>query len=116
MLRRPCLDCPALSMPGRSRCQPHEEARARARAAAHVARRRARPGNGAARRLRRAINARGWAVCYLCQGRFLAGQVQVDHPRPLFLGGTDTDGNVAPACLACHRAKSREELRHSPWR
>lgn len=113
MLRRPCLDCPRLSLPGRPRCASHEAAHVRARSAAHVARRRARPGDGAGARLRRRINADGGAQCYLCRGLFEASFLEVDHVRPLSRGGADVDRNVAPACLPCHRAKSAEERRHS---
>nr|WSW47039.1 HNH endonuclease [Streptomyces sp. NBC_01001] len=31
-------------------------------------------------------------------------------PRPLALGGTDTDGNVQPLCRPCHKLKTRKDF------
>ncbi|MGW1200000.1 HNH endonuclease [Streptomyces sp. NPDC002536] len=36
--------------------------------------------------------------------------MDVDHVRPLALGGTDTDGNVQVLCRGCHKTKTRAEF------
>ncbi|WP_102923928.1 HNH endonuclease [Streptomyces noursei] len=42
--------------------------------------------------------------------RFPASAVDVDHVRPLSLGGTDTDGNVQVLCRGCHALKTETEF------
>nr|WP_267883707.1 HNH endonuclease signature motif containing protein [Streptomyces bikiniensis] len=41
---------------------------------------------------------------------FPADAVDVDHVRPLSMGGTDTDGNVQVLCRRRHRLKTRTEF------
>jgi len=38
-----------------------------------------------------------------------AHDLEIDHRRPLGLGGADTDGNIQVLCRPCHSAKSRSE-------
>jgi 5-methylcytosine-specific restriction protein A len=104
---RPCLDCSRLAPPGRSRCPAHERAQDRAR----TEHRRTAPGDGAHRRLRRAVNAQGGAHCGSCHRWHPAAMVEVDHRRRLADGGTDTEENVWALCRACHRVKTSAEGR-----
>ncbi|MFJ2132960.1 HNH endonuclease [Streptomyces sp. NPDC087845] len=43
-------------------------------------------------------------------GDFPANGVDVDHVRPLALGGEDIDGNVQVLCHGCHGLKTRTEF------
>ncbi|MFE0642487.1 HNH endonuclease [Streptomyces sp. NPDC058877] len=36
--------------------------------------------------------------------------VDVDHARPLSMGGTDTDGNAHVFCRGCHQLKTATEF------
>ena len=53
---------------------------------------------------------RAQPLCTSCerQGRVTAATV-VDHLRPLSAGGTYSDDNANPLCVACHTAKSRAD-------
>ncbi|MFF7183320.1 HNH endonuclease [Streptomyces sp. NPDC008121] len=52
----------------------------------------------------------GHAWCDWCLGNFPTADVDVDHVRPLSMGGTDTDGNVQALCRGCHRLKTGAEF------
>ncbi|MDG4532570.1 HNH endonuclease [Streptomyces sp. AV19] len=41
---------------------------------------------------------------------FPASAVDVDHVRPLAMGGEDVDGNVQVLCRGCHQLKTRTEF------
>ncbi|MBC3984982.1 HNH endonuclease [Streptomyces sp. AC536] len=75
----------------------------------------------AAARLRRRVDERGSAWCDWCLGDFPAGGVDVDHVRPLFLGGEDVDRNVQVLCHGCHGLRTSAEFgavcseRALPW-
>ncbi|GGV54139.1 HNH endonuclease [Streptomyces spectabilis] len=43
-------------------------------------------------------------------GDFPADAVDVDHVRPLAMGGTDTAGNVQVLCRGCHGLKTSTEF------
>ncbi|WP_229848372.1 HNH endonuclease [Streptomyces melanogenes] len=43
-------------------------------------------------------------------GDFPADGVDVDHVRPLSLGGEDVDSNVQVLCHGCHQLKTRTEF------
>jgi len=65
--------------------------------------------HNAAGRLRAEINAAGEAFCSRCLVLFCAASLEIDHTVPLSAGGTDTDSNVRPLCVSCHRTKTRGE-------
>ncbi|MET9147315.1 HNH endonuclease signature motif containing protein [Streptomyces sp. NPDC004042] len=43
-------------------------------------------------------------------GDFTADGVDVDHVRPLALGGEDVAGNVQVLCHGCHQLKTATEF------
>jgi 5-methylcytosine-specific restriction endonuclease McrA len=96
-----------MARPGEARCQAH----LRARNLDHHARRNSRPGDGAARRLRRHLNRDGWGECGTCRREYPASDLEVDHRVALADGGTDYASNVWALCTPHHRAKSAEERR-----
>jgi len=69
-------------------------------------------GDGAAQRLRRAINREGGSLCGGCFEHYPSPLIRVDHRVALFLGGHDVDENVWPLCITCHDAKTRAEKAH----
>ncbi len=56
------------------------------------------------------MDERGSAWCDWCLGDFPAGGVDVDHVRPLSLGGEDVDRNVQVLCHGCHGLKTATEF------
>ncbi len=66
-------------------------------------------GDGAAQRLRRSVNTEGGSLCGSCFVHHPAPLIRIDHRHALFLGGHDTDDNVQPLCVPCHKAKSAAE-------
>lgn len=49
-------------------------------------------------------------VCHICEQKIQVGEAwDVEHKRPLSMGGTNDPANVAPAHLKCHSAKSGKE-------
>ena len=67
-----------------------------------------RRGMTAARRLRVWNTHEG--VCHLCQLPIKLGELwDVEHVKPLWLGGEDDETNMAPAHRDCHAPKTREE-------
>ncbi|MER5549925.1 HNH endonuclease signature motif containing protein [Streptomyces sp. NPDC002589] len=61
-------------------------------------------------RFRRRVQERGSAWCDWCLGDFPADGVDVDHVRPLSLGGEDIDSNVQVLCHGCHQLKRATEF------
>ncbi|MFD8008317.1 HNH endonuclease [Streptomyces mirabilis] len=105
-----CIDCtePATHL---GRCKTHHgayEGRPSVRSRRAGATRRTNR-RGAAARLRRRVQERGSAWCDWCPGDFPADGVDVDHVRPLSLGGEDIDSNVQVLCHGCHQLKTRTE-------
>lgn len=108
-LPKPCIVCGVLVRGGAARCAVHaaqQKAAKDARRAARMA-----SGDGAAARVRRAINRAGVASCQVCGGGFLASALRVDHRLALVDGGADTDGNVQVLCTPCHADKTASEAR-----
>ncbi|MFG3349211.1 HNH endonuclease [Streptomyces sp. NPDC048018] len=106
-----CIDCtePATH---RRRCERHHteyERRPSVRNRRARSRRRAERNNAAAR-LRRVIARKGRAWCDWCREDFAVVDVDVDHVRPLALGGEDVDSNVQVLCRGCHALKTRTEF------
>lgn len=59
-------------------------------------------------RLRLFLRAHG--RCHICQQPIQVGQRwDIEHVVPLSASGTDTDNNIAPAHIACHREKTSGE-------
>ncbi|MFE2747802.1 HNH endonuclease [Streptomyces scopuliridis] len=56
------------------------------------------------------MQERGSAWCDWCLGDFPADGVDVDHVRPLSLGGEDIDSNVQVLCHGCHQLKTSTEF------
>ena len=49
-------------------------------------------------------------ICHICRFRIQVGQAwDCEHIKPLWLGGEDTETNMAPAHKVCHRTKSADE-------
>jgi 5-methylcytosine-specific restriction endonuclease McrA len=49
-------------------------------------------------------------ICYICKEKGLITPAkEVDHIKPLFLGGTDDMENLAGICIPCHKSKSIKE-------
>jgi len=46
--------------------------------------------------------------CHLCS-KTLPGFFNIDHTRPLWLGGTDTRDNLTALCVPCHAEKTHNE-------
>ncbi|MFJ2783696.1 MULTISPECIES: HNH endonuclease [unclassified Streptomyces] len=108
-----CIDCtePATR---RGRCEAHYgayEGRPAVRSRRTRGRRRAGRRDAAAR-LRRLVDERGSAWCDWCLGDFPAAVVDIDHVRPLSMGGEDVGSNVQVLCHGCHALKTRTEFGH----
>ncbi|MEV6775695.1 HNH endonuclease [Streptomyces syringium] len=106
-----CIDCtePATH---RGRCKTHHteyEGRSSVRTRRARGRRRANR-HAAAARLRRRVREKGTAWCDWRLGDFPADGVDVDHVRPLSLGGEDVDRNVQVLCRGCHQLKTATEF------
>ena len=117
-LPRPCLSCGKRTEPGRSRgrtCNRGHRASTRRhgtpaeRRAATRRRERLAPGDGAAKRLRRAVNKQGGSLCARCVIYYPAPLLRIDHRVALFLGGIDVDENVQSLCVRCHGTKTSAE-------
>jgi 5-methylcytosine-specific restriction endonuclease McrA len=63
------------------------------------------------RRIAKAMIA-GNPLCYTCGN---APATEVDHIRPVCMGGTDEPDNLAPICRPCHLSKSGREANHMRW-
>lgn len=51
-------------------------------------------------------------VCHICQARIHAGRGErwdVEHVKPLSLGGSDNEANMRPAHVGCHSQKTKDE-------
>lgn len=51
-------------------------------------------------------------ICHLCCRKIGPGETwEVEHVKPLALGGADDADNMRPAHVDCHKGKSRDEIR-----
>ena len=112
-LRRPCLDCGAITAPGKSRCADHERVARKRWVGNTVTNRRARmaSGTGAAARLRAKVKREGGSSCAVCGEFYPDPFIEIDHPVRLVDGGEDIDSNVVPMDKWCHGAKTARENR-----
>lgn len=61
-------------------------------------------------RIRDRILTRDFGLCQTCRrGGWLTAASEVDHVKPLHLGGTDDDANLEAICSTCHVAKTAAE-------
>lgn len=114
-MRTRCLECRGWATHNGRCALHHSEYNARRSIKSHSKRRAAiARGNNAAARLRRKVREiikRGDLVpCAMCTGSFLGSGVDIDHVKPLALGGEDVDENVQVLCKACHKAKTRMDF------
>lgn len=73
--------------------------------------------------VRARVIRRDAGLCCYCQAfGHMTTAAEVDHTRPLWAGGSDSEANLRSICLAHHRAKTRAEERTrqagaawSPW-
>ncbi|MCX4629003.1 HNH endonuclease [Streptomyces sp. NBC_00354] len=56
------------------------------------------------------MQERGPVWCDWCLETYGSDDVDVDHVRPLSLGGEDMDDNVQPLCRGCHKLKTATEF------
>jgi 5-methylcytosine-specific restriction protein A len=114
-MRTRCLECRGWATHSGRCALHHSNYNARRSIKSHSKRRAAiARGNNAAARLRRKVRAiikSGELVrCAHCPGLFLGSAVDIDHIKPLALGGEDVDENVQVLCKACHKAKTRTDF------
>ncbi len=51
-------------------------------------------------------------ICHLCSRKIAPGEPwEVEHRKPLALGGTNDPENLFPAHVDCHAGKSRGEIK-----
>lgn len=109
-----CLDCEAYPTHA-GRCAEHHAAYT-ARVKKHSARRAAiARGHNAAANMRRAVRVAMGAECACCLRHFRPSLLDIDHIRPIALGGEDVDDNVQPLCKGCHRAKTAMDFGKRPF-
>jgi 5-methylcytosine-specific restriction protein A len=51
----------------------------------------------------------------MCLRWCLPSQLDVDHIKPLALGGEDVEGNVQPLCKRCHKTKTALDFGKRPF-
>jgi 5-methylcytosine-specific restriction protein A len=57
----------------------------------------------------RVFDAAG-GICHLCKAKIHVGERwDVEHVKPLSMGGADDEANMAPAHVSCHRIKTSAE-------
>ena len=55
------------------------------------------------------------AECAHCLRFFLPSWLDVDHIKPLALGGEDVEGNVQALCKSCHKTKTAMDFGKRPF-
>ncbi|WP_443334423.1 HNH endonuclease [Streptomyces sp. MMBL 11-1] len=48
-------------------------------------------------------------------GFFLPSQLDIDHIKPLALGGEDVESNVQALCKRCHKTKTAMDFGKRPF-
>ncbi|MFD7610983.1 HNH endonuclease [Streptomyces sp. NPDC059828] len=115
-MRVRCLDCREWATL-KGRCTEHRKAYESGRTVqSHRKRREAvARGSNAAATLRKAVRAAVGGTCAHCGGIFLPSQVDIDHVKPLALGGEDVASNVQVLCKRCHRIKTAMDFGKRPF-
>lgn len=115
-MRTRCLDCRGWAT-HEGRCRTHHaDYNARRSIKGHSKRRAAiARGNNAAAKMRRAVRVAGGTNCAHCTGWFVGSELDIDHVRPLALGGEDVESNVQPLCKRCHRVKTALDFGKRPF-
>ena len=107
---KPCVypGCTALVRDGSRRCAAHPFIKwAKGAAAPDAARLRGRKNQQRRQRL--------WMrspFCAMCGKRLLLSECEIDHRRPMFMGGSDDDANCQVLCGGfggCHASKTAAE-------
>ncbi|MBJ6623600.1 HNH endonuclease [Streptomyces sp. DHE17-7] len=115
-MRTRCLDCREWATHAGRCAVHHADYNARRSIKSHAKRRAAiARGNNAAAKMRRAIRKAVGAHCAGCMGWFLPSMLDVDHIKPLALGGEDVEGNVQALCKACHKTKTAMDFGKRPF-
>lgn len=115
-VRTRCLDCREWAEI-KGRCTAHHKTYESGRSRQSHSKRRAAiaAGNNAAARMRKAVRAAMCGTCVMCLRSFLPSQVDIDHVKPLALGGQDIDSNVQVLCKACHKTKTAMDFGKRPF-
>jgi 5-methylcytosine-specific restriction protein A len=51
-------------------------------------------------------------ICHLCSRKIAPGEIwEIEHRKPLALGGTNDADNLSPAHVDCHAGKTRGEIK-----
>ncbi|WP_327257521.1 HNH endonuclease [Streptomyces sp. NBC_01244] len=51
----------------------------------------------------------------MCRGWYLPSMLDIDHIKPLALGGEDVEENVQALCKSCHKAKTAMDFGKRPF-
>ncbi|MFE0699423.1 HNH endonuclease [Streptomyces sp. NPDC058872] len=115
-MRTRCLDCREWAT-HKGRCHAHHKAYENGRSyQAHRKRREAiARGHNAAALLRKAVRKAVAGTCAMCGVTYLPSQVDIDHIKPLALGGEDVAGNVQVLCKRCHVVKTAMDFGKRPF-
>ena len=115
-MRTRCLDCREWATHAGRCAVHHSEYNARRSIQSHAKRRAAiARGNNAAAKMRRAVNKAGGAYCAVHLGWVPSSLVDIDHIKPLALGGEDVEGNVQALCKRCHKTKTAMDFGKRPF-
>ncbi|MGW3930140.1 HNH endonuclease [Streptomyces microflavus] len=115
-MRVRCLDCREWAT-RKGRCPDHHKAYENTRSRqSHRKRREAiARGHNAAALLRKVVRKAVAGTCARCGGTFLPSQVDIDHIKPLALGGEDVATNVQVLCKRCHVIKTAMDFGKRPF-
>lgn len=115
-MRTRCLDCREWATHSGRCALHHADYNARRSVKSHAKRRAAiARGNNAAAKLRRLVRKAVGAECAVCRGWYLPSMLDIDHIKPLALGGEDVEENVQALCKSCHKAKTAMDFGKRPF-